>query len=136
MAYLSEEVPVDANTRLRIATKIHFALLRHLGEGIDVGRMLKNEAEAREVLWVCEGSGDTELATLARQYVRAGKLADTTPGSGHVQQDTAWTRDTSGFGLSQPPVLRDVAVKATVHGTSSRWLHPTSWLRRGTPDPR
>ncbi len=58
----------NANTRLRIATRIHFLLLRHLGEGVDVARMLKSDAEAREVLWVCEGSGNGELVTLARQY--------------------------------------------------------------------
>jgi hypothetical protein len=59
---------LDANTRLRIATRIHFALRRHLGEGVDVAMMLKNEDYAREALWVCEALGDADLATLARQY--------------------------------------------------------------------
>ena len=69
MMRLAEDFFVDhANTRLRIATRIHFALLRYLGEGVDVARMLHSDAEAREVLWVCEGSGNRELVMLARQY--------------------------------------------------------------------
>jgi len=59
---------LDANTRLRIATRIHFALRRHLGEGVDVAQMLRSEDYAREALWVCEAIGDPELAALARQY--------------------------------------------------------------------
>jgi len=59
---------LDANTRLRIATRIHFALRRHLGEGVDVAQMLQSDAYAREALWVCEAIGDPELAALARQY--------------------------------------------------------------------
>jgi hypothetical protein len=127
------------NTRLRIATRIHFALLRHLGEGIDVGTMLKNEAEAREVLWVCEGWGDPELVTLARQYVRAGKLGDEAakPAGGQVPHDTPWAHDTSGFGLSQAPAIGETAAEKTAARTvSPRWFDPTSWLRRGTPNTR
>ena len=40
---------MDPTSRLRIATRIHYALLRHLGTGIDVGYMLKREDYAREV---------------------------------------------------------------------------------------
>jgi hypothetical protein len=116
------------NTRLRIATRIHFALLRHLGEGIDVGTMLRNPAEAREVLWVCQASGDHELVALGRQYERAGALeAEARAAGGHAPQETAWSRDTSGFGLSQPPA--DVAKGEAPAG----WLKPVkAWLRRGT----
>jgi hypothetical protein len=59
---------LDANTRLRIATRIHFALRRHLGESVDVAQMLRNDDYAREALWVCEAIGDPELAALAKQY--------------------------------------------------------------------
>jgi hypothetical protein len=73
MMRLAEDFVVNtANTRLRIATRIHFLLLRYLGEGVDVARMLKSDDEAREVLWVCEGSGQRELVTLAGQYRAAG----------------------------------------------------------------
>ena len=114
---------MDANTRLRIATRIHFALLRHFGEGVDVATMLKNDAEAREVLWVCQGSGDRELMTLARQYERAGALAEDRPG--HAPQDTAWAGNTSGFGVSQPPEIGE----PTRTAAPSSWMKPVSWLR-------
>jgi hypothetical protein len=121
------------NTRLRIATRIHFALLRHLGEGIDVGTMLKNDAEAREVLWVCEACGDAELLALARQYVRAGMLSDEARAGGHAAQDTPWARDTSGFGVSHPPEMpeaHDVGARKRTTIVSSNWLNPANWLRR------
>ena len=120
---------MDPNTRLRIATRIRIALLRHLGEGVDVARMLKSDAEAREVLWVCEATGDRELITLARQFVRAGTLADDKSPGGHAQQDTAWAHNTSGFGLSQPLELTEASAKPA-HGVSTGWLNPVSWLRR------
>ena len=72
-----QDLILDANNRLRIATRIHFSLLRHLGEGVDVGHMLKNESAAREVLWVCQASADAELMSLARQFDRASR-----PGTG------------------------------------------------------
>lgn len=118
------------NTRLRIANRIHLGLLRHLGEGIDVAKMLRNEAEAQEVLWVCEATGDSELIALSRQYERAGALATS---GGHTPHDTAWARDTSGFGLSQPPELPPRAA-APARAATGGWLKPVaSWLRRSAP---
>jgi hypothetical protein len=120
------------NTRLRIANRIHLGLLRHLGEGIDVATMLRNDAEAREVLWVCQASGDGELVALSRQFERANALE---AAGGHTPQDTTWARDTSGFGLSQPPELpQRVVAAAAKPAASGRWLKPvTSWLRRSAP---
>jgi hypothetical protein len=131
---------LNANIRLQIATRIHFALLRHLGEGIDLGAMLKQPAEAREVLWVCEASGDAELMALAHQYRRAVALErDGTKAGGHAQHETPWSRDTSGFGLSQPPVLPpSTAIRHAPHpagaAPTASWLKPATWLRRG-PSP-
>ncbi len=130
---------MNANIRLQIATRIHFALLRHLGEGIDVGVMLKQPAEAREVLWVCEASGDAELMALAHQYQRAVALErEGVKAGGHAQQETPWARDTSGFGLTQPPVLPLSAAVVPVLGRAApasagtaSWLKPATWLRRG-----
>ena len=59
---------MDPTIRLRIATRIHFALLRHYGEHVDVAGLLRGQADAREVLWVCEASGHAELANLAKQF--------------------------------------------------------------------
>lgn len=134
---------MNANTRLQIATRIHFALLRHLGEGIDVGVMLKQPDEAREVLWVCEASGDAELMALAHQYQRAVALEqEAAKAGGHAPHETPWSRDTSGFGLSQPPLLplsaAVVPLRVPVLGRAApatagaaSWLKPATWLRRG-----
>ena len=137
---------MDLNTRLRIATRIHFALLRNLGEGVDVGAMLKNEEQAREVLWVCEASGDEELMALGRQFQRAATLEEEArTAAGHATHDTPWARDTSGFGVSQSPDMAELGVRrgsinptlaATVPQrgearSAAGWLNPVNWLRRG-----
>ena len=49
---------------LQIATKIHFFLLRELGQGIDVERMLTHRRYERDVLLVCEACKGTDLALL------------------------------------------------------------------------
>ncbi len=127
---------MSVNTRLRIATRIHFALLRYLGEGIDVAAMLKRPNEAREVLWVCQGSGDAELMALARQYDRAVALEQAPDGqsfaAGHAPQDTTWSTDTSGFGLSQPPAVVESpkAPGAPRPGPSKGWFASIGWPRR------
>ena len=96
---------MDPTSRLRIATRIHYALLRHLGTGIDVGYMLKREDYAREVLYVCEGTGDPELASLARKFERAS-LEATLAETAHAPLDgaqagpeTGWSNTTSMGGL-------------------------------------
>ena len=59
---------MDASIRFRIATRIHHALIRELGEGIDVVMMLGREPYAREVLHVCNACGSRELVRLARHF--------------------------------------------------------------------
>jgi hypothetical protein len=61
---------VRAN-RLQIATRIHYLLKRELGEGIDVGKMIKRDDYARDVLLVCDAHGPAhELARLAQAFRR------------------------------------------------------------------
>jgi len=131
---------MDPTIRLRIATRIHFALLRHYDEDVAISSLLKDARVAREALWVCEASGHEELVTLgkqfetaARQEARAVELrrreVSMTAAHGATPQDLAWAQDTSGFGLSRlsepaPPTAAD---------TGSRWLKPSSWLRRDPP---
>jgi hypothetical protein len=119
---------VDTSSRLRIATRIHFALLRHYGEHVEVGTLLKNEVDAQEALWVCEASGDTELALLARQFKQAGKVR---PAVKAAPQDAAWARDTSGFGVSRP---LDLENSPSGFGSSS-WLRPSTWLKGKSAGP-
>ncbi len=116
---------MDTATRLRLATRIHFALLRHYGQKVEISDLMKGEGEVREAIWVCEASGDRELAAMARQL----RMANEAPVTGNVPQDTAaWSGDTSGFGLSRPPELEVKPAPAA----QNRWLKPASWMRRGS----
>ena len=55
-------------TRMQVATRIHFELLRELGQGVDIERMLKQPRYARDVLLVCDAYPGTELADLAMRF--------------------------------------------------------------------
>jgi hypothetical protein len=55
----------SSNRRLQIATRIHYALMRELGHGIDVGRLLKYPLYARDVLLVCDACTGNDLHRLA-----------------------------------------------------------------------
>lgn len=99
-------MPVQ-NSRLQLATKIHFFLLRELGQGIDVDRLLRGSSYARDVLLVCEACRGSELAELARQFrdataaqAPARKTAAASGSPGYAKQQLDWSRDTSGFGAS------------------------------------
>ena len=128
---------MDPTIRLRIATRIHFALLRHYGEDVAVSTLLKNGAPAREALWVCEASNHDELVQLAiqfktatRQEARAVQLRErqaraVESNHGATPHDLAWSRDTSGFGLSRPPETVDAPLTK-----SGSWLKPSNWLGR------
>jgi hypothetical protein len=103
--------------RLQIATRMHYVLLRELGQGIDVGHMLKREAYALDVLLVCEAHpAEHELARLARAFraCEAGVAPMST---------TAWRESqfapASGFGASQLPGAPDSTSAA-----------PRSWFDR------
>lgn len=117
---------MDSNTRLRIATRIHYALLRHMGSGIDVGYMLKREDYAREVVYVCEGSGDAELMSLARRFERASieqTMADTRAAALDTTTapvDSMWARSTD-FGVTRPAEVEAVAAKRNTRWNLSTW---------------
>ena len=117
--------PVDPTIRLRIATRIHFALLRHYGEDVAVSTLLGDATAAREALWVCEASGHDELASLAKQFKAAPKpmpaIAPRRAEQGTVLQDLAWAQDTSGFGVSRlPEAMTTLAAKPQPRSMLSR----------------
>jgi len=58
----------SANRRLQLATRIHYALLRELGHGIEVGRLLKHPLYGRDVLLVCDACDGNDLQRLARAF--------------------------------------------------------------------
>ena len=104
-------------TRLHLATRIHFTLLRLLGEGIDVGRMLRERDYAEEALNVCRGLDNFALLDLAERFGVANATEDVKvhmaeaaraaraalariPRRGpSAAQEMAWSQQTSGFGL-------------------------------------
>jgi hypothetical protein len=101
-------VPNSPN-RLKIATRMHELLLREIGHGIEVERLLTRDRYARDVLLVCDACAGSELPRLAAEFRR---LTPGAPGGppplpaahpGHATQPTDWSRDTSGFGVSRPP---------------------------------
>jgi len=57
--------------RFRLASRIHFALLRQYGEDVGMTSLLEGSPEAREALWVCEASNDRELVDLAARFERS-----------------------------------------------------------------
>ena len=134
---------MDPTSRLRLATRIHFALMRQFDEAVEVRDLLDNTANGCEALWVCDASGDTELVALAQELRRATRRAAAAApamppaprspanvvAGGRVPQDTSWSQDTSGFGLSRPSEF-DARPRRTE--APSSWFAPIDWLRRGS----
>ena len=99
-------------TRLQIATRMHELLLREIGHGIEVERLLTRDRYARDVLLVCDACKGSELPGLACEFrlltpgaVRPPPVASAVS-PGHAAHPTEWSRDTSGFGVSHPPEVR------------------------------
>lgn len=115
------------HSRLRIATRIHYLLVRYLGDGIDVAAMLKRDDYAREVLFVCDASDDPELHTLAKAY-RDAPVVDASlalrPSAGvqaaQSAPDAAWA---SGFSALSRPVPLAAAAQP-----GPRWYKPSTWF--------
>ena len=85
---------------LRIANRIHLLLLRELGQGIDVRRMLAEPLYARDVLLVCEAKPGSDLDSLAQHF----RVASVEPVDEHGLPST-FGPDSSSFGLSRPTPL-------------------------------
>ena len=84
----------STNRRLQLATRIHYALMRELGQGIDVGRFLKHPLYARDALLVCDACAGHDLRRLAIAFRAACAPAPAAAG--------AAGGTTSRFGASQP----------------------------------
>ena len=136
---MSTSIPAaDPTVRLRLATRIHFALLRHCGEPVGVSALLKGGDEAREALWVCQASGQAELVSLAMEFMNsasAGSAVSPAAVRQAAPQDAVWAQDTSGFGVSRPAGDHEPAARVhdqadTPARAPSGWLNPAHWLRR------
>jgi hypothetical protein len=123
-------MPVDPNIRLRLATRIHFALRRNYGEDVEVSTLLRGLPEAREALWVCTASGDAELGALAQQFTEAtaAEMAAIKSAQAPIAapQDTVWSQNTSGFGLTRPSALSDTS---SARPEPAGWRQRMNWLR-------
>ncbi len=115
-------------SRLTIATRIRELLLRELGHAIEVDQLLGRARYARDVLLVCDACVGTELPRLAaefRQLAPDGRLPQPQADGGHCAQPNDWARDTSGFGVTQPP---DAAAVAPAGGKpGSGWRSRLPW---------
>jgi hypothetical protein len=86
-------------------------LIREIDHAILIDRLLSDERYARDVLLVCDALGAGDLPALATLF-RDATAAELPAGQGaapprqapgHARQANDWGRDTSGFGVSQPP---------------------------------
>lgn len=89
----------SSNRRLQLATRIHYALLRELGTGIEVGRLLKQPLYARDVLLVCDACEGNDLRRLAKAFRGAMQDAVDAGASGN---STFGLSAFSGSQLSMP----------------------------------
>lgn len=131
-----------AFNRLHLATRIHFALLRELGEGVDVGRMLRQRDYADEVIAVCRGLGDFMLVEMADRFDEAtaaesarkhmaqasqrarlalAQIPRRTAGSAPQAMD--WSAQTSGFGVTR--AMADLASPLIKAVPTIRWPAPS-----------
>ncbi len=113
---------MDSHTRLSLAIRIHFALLRHYGEDVPVSTLIADGAEAREALWVCDASGHADLMQLAKTFRAMPNSLPAIAARGATSQELPWGHDTSGFGITQPPPAETAPAPATRGGALGRWL--------------
>lgn len=124
-------------SRLQLAQRIHRLLAKEIEHAIEVERLLADPRYARDVLLVCEAVPGGELGALAALFREASAGLQGPPGSpGHAPQANDWGRDTSGFGMTQPPsVSAPVAMPHTSRRASDSEPAPLtparpSWLPR------
>lgn len=122
---------------LRIANRIHLLLMRDLGQGIDVQRMLREPLYQRDVLLVCDAFVGSDLASLAQHFrsAQAEPLDDQGQASQISQfpasQSSSWGSETSGFaasgGARGDSMLEEAARQPAPR---PRWRSPGRWLGR------
>ena len=131
---------MDPTYRLRIATRLHFLLLRRYGQDIDVGHLLKCRARNHDGLWLCKATGDEELIALARLWAHANHahakdearlreeaLMNACATAGAAVHEMPWGFDTSGFGLTHPQNLPPLPQFDTPR--PARWFKPRRWFK-------
>jgi hypothetical protein len=122
---IGEKTFMDEHLRLRLASRINHLLLRELGEGVDVGMLLKRAPYATEVLYVCAASGNPELKALGEEFARVTRAyherivremeGGAAPGadSAPPTQASAWPSGASDFSASRPMDANPARRRAT-----------------------
>jgi hypothetical protein len=123
---------MELQIRPQLANRIHLALMRELGQGIDIKRMLGSTLYARDVLLVCRAYPGTELQRLGEQFRQA-----TTELIKRRATQPALERSGSGFGQSRPPTSKPyssfddfVDSLPDTRQLARRWLAPSTWFAR------
>lgn len=101
---------MDEHLRLRLATRINHLLMRELGEGVDVGMLLKRAPYAAEVLYVCAASGNEELKSLGAEFAlatqahhaRVVEAMERAAAPSKAAASSGWPSSPSDFSPSQP----------------------------------
>ena len=111
---------------LRIANRINLLLLRELGQGIDVKRMISQPRYARDVLLVCDARPGTDIASLALHF----RYVQRAQSGGESVPPSTWGRDSSGFGLSGPAeVDSSFGIGMMPAARAARpWFSPARWI--------
>ncbi len=112
--------------RTVIATRIDLQLRNVLGQGIDPSRALCDDRYARDMLLVCDALADTNLPRLARQFRVAGErmLREARRPGQDAGPPQDWAANTSGFGVSQPPLLPGNDQR----NDNKPWFSPSRWF--------
>jgi len=94
----------STNRRLQLATRIHYALLREIGQGIDVGSLLKHPLYARDVLLVCDACTGHDLRRLATAF-RGVSMPEATSGDASGSSSSqAWSSSLASLPPDSVPV--------------------------------
>lgn len=84
---------------LRIANRINLLLVRQLGQGIDVKRLINEPLYARDVLLVCEAEPGSDLDSLGRHFRIA--LVEPVDENGQASGFGSDSTLSTGFGASR-----------------------------------
>ena len=120
-------VAMNTDRLFRIANRIHLLLLKELGQGIDLRRMMTEPLYARDVLLVCDARPGTDLASLAAHFrVTRSAVAD-------APQTAGAARENSGFGHTLSSLFgNDVEISQPFADSAFR-LKPAPPRQRAAP---
>ena len=125
---------MNSDRLLRITTRIHVLLVRELGQGIDILRMINERRYARDVLLVCDAQPGTDLASLAEHFrTTRAALADAALAAASEPPKGFGVTLSSLFGtdfeVSRPSLDSRLGEIGTPPAAARRWASPARWLR-------